>query len=118
MWLGEQISERGIGNGISLIIFAGIVVNLPHATFGLWRTSARQRNLFAMLGLIVFMVAWCLRGVHGARAATHPCSTPSAWWAARSTAARTPTCRCASTPPAHPGHLRLVDLVIRRPSPR
>ena len=29
MWLGEQISERGIGNGISLIIFAGIVVGFP-----------------------------------------------------------------------------------------
>jgi len=58
MWLGEQISERGIGNGISLIIFAGIVVNLPHAVFGIVddiRTG--QRNLFAMLGLIVFMVA-------------------------------------------------------------
>ena len=58
MWLGEQISERGIGNGISLIIFAGIVVNLPHATVGLIddiRTG--QRNLFAMLFLIVFMIA-------------------------------------------------------------
>jgi preprotein translocase subunit SecY len=32
MWLGEQISDRGIGNGISLIIFAGIVVNLPNAS--------------------------------------------------------------------------------------
>ncbi|MEW5980417.1 MAG: preprotein translocase subunit SecY, partial [Acidobacteriota bacterium] len=32
MWLGEQISERGIGNGMSLIIFAGIVVGLPSAT--------------------------------------------------------------------------------------
>ena len=31
MWLGEQISERGIGNGMSLIIFAGIVVGLPNA---------------------------------------------------------------------------------------
>ncbi len=31
MWLGEQISERGIGNGISLIIYAGIVVGLPNA---------------------------------------------------------------------------------------
>src|SRR5262245_33741875 len=31
MWLGEQITERGIGNGMSLIIFAGIVVNLPNA---------------------------------------------------------------------------------------
>ena len=58
MWLGEQISERGIGNGISLIIFAGIVVNLPHAAVGLIddiRTG--QRNLFAMLGLVVFMIA-------------------------------------------------------------
>jgi preprotein translocase subunit SecY len=33
MWLGEQISDRGIGNGISLIIFAGIVVGLPNAVF-------------------------------------------------------------------------------------
>jgi preprotein translocase subunit SecY len=58
MWLGEQISERGIGNGISLIIFAGIVVNLPHAVLGIVddiRTG--QRNLFAMLGLVVFMIA-------------------------------------------------------------
>ena len=31
MWLGEQITARGIGNGISLIIFAGIVAGLPHA---------------------------------------------------------------------------------------
>ena len=31
MWLGEQISERGIGNGMSLIIFVGIVVGLPRA---------------------------------------------------------------------------------------
>ena len=35
MWLGEQISERGIGNGISLIIFAGIVVDLPRGVSGL-----------------------------------------------------------------------------------
>jgi len=33
MWLGEQITERGLGNGISLIIFAGIVSNLPDALF-------------------------------------------------------------------------------------
>ena len=42
MWLGEQISEKGIGNGISLIIFAGIVVRLPSAlegTFQLLRTG-------------------------------------------------------------------------------
>jgi len=33
MWLGEQISERGIGNGMSLIIFVGIVVGLPRASW-------------------------------------------------------------------------------------
>jgi preprotein translocase subunit SecY len=58
MWLGEQISERGIGNGISLIIFAGIVVNLPHAvitTIDDIRNGVH--NLFAILALIVFMVA-------------------------------------------------------------
>jgi preprotein translocase subunit SecY len=43
MWLGEQITERGIGNGISLIIFAGIAAGLPHAVAGtleLVRTGA------------------------------------------------------------------------------
>jgi preprotein translocase subunit SecY len=58
MWLGEQISERGIGNGISLIIFAGIVVGLPSAVLGTFddiRTG--ERNIFAMLFLVVFMVA-------------------------------------------------------------
>ena len=43
MWLGEQITERGIGNGMSLIIFAGIVVGLPHAIVDLYdkvRTEA------------------------------------------------------------------------------
>jgi preprotein translocase subunit SecY len=58
MWLGEQISERGIGNGISLIIFAGIVVNLPHAAIGLIEDiRTGQRNLFAMIGLVIFMIA-------------------------------------------------------------
>lgn len=58
MWLGEQISERGIGNGISLIIFAGIVVNLPGATLGLFddiRTG--ERGIFGLLILVVFMTA-------------------------------------------------------------
>src|SRR5688572_20874103 len=58
MWLGEQISERGIGNGISLIIFAGIVVGLPGAvvgTVGDIRTG--ERSIFAMLFLVVFMIA-------------------------------------------------------------
>ena len=52
MWLGEQITERGIGNGISLIIFAGIAAGLPHAiggTLELTRTGAFSIPLVLML---------------------------------------------------------------------
>ena len=48
MWLGEQITARGIGNGISLIIFAGIVAQFPHsiaATLELGRTGALSRGI-------------------------------------------------------------------------
>jgi len=58
MWLGEQITERGIGNGISLIIFAGIVARFPS---GLVRTVTLVRtgemNLFSGLFLLALMVA-------------------------------------------------------------
>src|SRR5271169_3276696 len=55
MWLGEQITARGVGNGISLIIFAGIVANLPHAlasTLALGRTGAIS-SFFIILFLVV-----------------------------------------------------------------
>ena len=58
MWLGEQITERGIGNGMSLIIFAGIVVGLPRAvltTIDQLRTG--QMGLFRLIVLVVLMVA-------------------------------------------------------------
>lgn len=58
MWLGEQITERGIGNGISLIIFAGIVVNMPSAavnTLKLVRTG--EFPILLVLLLIAMMVA-------------------------------------------------------------
>lgn len=58
MWLGEQISERGIGNGISLIIFAGIVVGLPSAIVGtIQGIQTGEHNLLKILFLIAFMVA-------------------------------------------------------------
>ena len=52
MWLGEQITQRGVGNGISLIIFAGIVANLPSAlatTFELGRTNVLPTLLIVFL---------------------------------------------------------------------
>ncbi|MCU0613505.1 MAG: preprotein translocase subunit SecY [Desulfobacterales bacterium] len=57
MWLGEQITERGIGNGISLIIFSGIVAGLPTATVNTFRlVSTGEMGIFLMLILIVFMI--------------------------------------------------------------
>jgi len=58
MWLGEQITARGIGNGISLIIFAGIVAGLPSgiaALLELGRTG--QLSTFVILGIIVMALA-------------------------------------------------------------
>jgi len=61
MWLGEQITERGIGNGMSLLIFAGIVVGLPRAVADLYdkvRTQAWGAfTVPAMLMLVVVMIA-------------------------------------------------------------
>lgn len=56
MWLGEQITARGIGNGISLIIFAGIVANLPDAlgrTFELGRTGVLSTPLILLIVVVV-----------------------------------------------------------------
>jgi len=56
MWLGEQITERGIGNGISLIIFAGIVVGLPSA-IGSTFSMVSQGNLNALVALFLLVLA-------------------------------------------------------------
>ena len=54
MWLGEQVTERGIGNGISMLIFAGIVAGLPHAVGGTLEL-ARTGELHVML--VLFLLA-------------------------------------------------------------
>ncbi len=57
MWLGEQITERGIGNGISMIIFAGIVARMPSAIIDTFRLmSTGEINAGLMIFLIVMMV--------------------------------------------------------------
>ncbi len=59
MWLGEQITERGIGNGISIIIFAGIVAGLPHAigsTLELAKTGAFSIPLVMFLFVAVLLI--------------------------------------------------------------
>lgn len=58
MWLGEQITERGVGNGISLIIFAGIVAGLPTAIISTLRlTKAGELSLFFLIFLVLMMIA-------------------------------------------------------------
>ncbi len=69
MWLGEQITERGVGNGISLLIFAGIVAGFP-AAIGQSFEAARQEdiNILVLLGTatlaigIIYGVVWIERG--------------------------------------------------------
>jgi preprotein translocase subunit SecY len=61
MWLGEQITERGIGNGISLIIFIGIIARFPHALLDEYQlVSSQARSIIIeliILGLMVVIVA-------------------------------------------------------------
>jgi preprotein translocase subunit SecY len=59
MWLGEQITERGIGNGMSLIIFAGIVIGLPNAIENIYQHVfvIRDWNAFTLIVILVLMVA-------------------------------------------------------------
>jgi preprotein translocase subunit SecY len=58
MWLGEQITERGIGNGMSLIIFAGIVTGLPGAISEIYtRVSSNEWSVLTVLLLAIMMVA-------------------------------------------------------------
>jgi len=57
MWLGEQISERGVGNGISLLIFSGIAVGLPSGIISTYaQLEVGSLNIFTMLILVVVMV--------------------------------------------------------------
>lgn len=58
MWLGEQITEKGIGNGISLIIFSGIVADMPAATSNTLRLmKTGELHVFLLLFLLVLMIA-------------------------------------------------------------
>jgi preprotein translocase subunit SecY len=56
MWLGEQITERGIGNGISLLIFAGIVIGLPRGVSQVWGRVS-EGDTMETIGVIVMIIA-------------------------------------------------------------
>jgi preprotein translocase subunit SecY len=69
MWLGERISEWGIGNGISLIIMAGIIVRFPDALFTTWgQLRSGEKNFLGLLLLglfallVIAFIVYCERG--------------------------------------------------------
>ena len=71
MWMGEQITQRGIGNGISLLIFAGIVARMPNAFFLLMeKVRLREINLvflFIVLGMFIVIIALVVYEQQGQR---------------------------------------------------
>ena len=96
MWLGEQITERGLGNGISILIFAGIAAGSAGAIGGLFelvRTGAmsdRRLRCSSSRWSSAVTFAWSSSSAGSARSWS---TTPSARSATRSTAARRRTCR-------------------------
>src|SRR5262245_62353009 len=56
MWLGEQITERGVGNGISLLIFAGIVIGLPRGVREVWN-NVQGGDTMVIIGVIAMVLA-------------------------------------------------------------
>ena len=70
MWLGEQINERGIGNGISVIIFAGIIANIPQAAINTIRLySAGQVGTFLLIivGIMILLVTTAVVYIESAK---------------------------------------------------
>jgi preprotein translocase subunit SecY len=59
MWLGEQITERGVGNGISLLIFAGIVIGLPRGVIQVWDRvkSGDTMQVIGVMALVIALIA-------------------------------------------------------------
>ena len=95
MWLGEQITERGIGNGISLLIFIGIVARFPHAMIGQIMDMLRTGHVLPTLALFALMVLVTAAVVFITRArVASPFATPaSVWLVGASMADRRHTCR-------------------------
>ncbi len=112
MWLGEQIDEYGIGNGISLLIMAGILARMPDAGIRTAQTPGKPRHgtgqrlkgqvgvetLLVLAVLFVAVMAGVVFITQGQRRI--PTQSANTCAAAGSTAARASICPCASTRPA------------------
>jgi preprotein translocase subunit SecY len=63
MWLGEKLTEQGVGNGISLIIFAGIVASVPQQVVLLWQQGATHLIIFTVITVLtVALIVWVQEG--------------------------------------------------------
>jgi preprotein translocase subunit SecY len=63
MWLGEMLTEQGVGNGVSLIIFAGIVASVPRQIQLLWQQGATQLLIFTVITILtVALIVWVQEG--------------------------------------------------------
>ena len=90
MWMGELVTERGIGNGMSLLIFAGIAARIPGRARPSWTAAAASSSPRSA------SPRWSSSSASSSSSrasAASRCSTPSAWSAAGCTAARRPICR-------------------------
>ena len=122
MWLGEQITARGVGNGISLIIFAGIVAALPGAliqTLELGRTGALSALFIIALVVGVVVVVAVVVFMETRAAAHHRPVSQAPGRQPHVSAARPRTCRSRSTPRASSRRSSPPRCCSsRRPSPR
>ena len=112
MWVGEQITERGIGNGISLIIFAGIVDGIPAGVFNYFATNKgniQPLNLAAVAFIVVATVATIVFFERGQR------KIPIQY--ARRTVGKTGVWRSADVPPAAREHGRHHPADLRQLAP-
>jgi len=57
MWLGERITERGVGNGMSLLIFTSVAASFPNAVTQIWNSSDRVRNLLIVALVLLAVIA-------------------------------------------------------------
>ncbi len=91
MWLGEMISQRGIGNGMSIVIFASVVSGLPYGYYSI--LGSKKWFVFAIL--LIFSLLILVAIVFGSNSVNDGsrCSSPSASSGDGCTAGRTPTSR-------------------------
>ena len=90
MWLGELISQRGIGNGMSMVIFASVVSGLPYSYYSI----LQERKWFVFALLVALSIGIVIAVVRvDSRSGASRCSSRSVSSAGGCTAGRTPTSR-------------------------